>query len=190
MQKKKLPRYPEEEQGIQEDVWIGLGNDGARRMRWREVLQRMRISECIWPGRTVVHGPVQRGRCHCGFLDPWADADGLGSLGKCEGAKHSPLLRVVEDDPMTAEHDVPRWARGRCQPTSTRPRGWAMTAAPGRIFTPASLHFPGIRAWSPLKPTRPVRRVSTTMHCSSMRNAGCCALCRYNDNTDIVPPHL
>jgi hypothetical protein len=28
------------------------------------------------------------------------------------------------------------------------------------------------------------------MHCSSMRDAGGSALCRYNDNTDIAPPHL
>jgi hypothetical protein len=42
---------------------------------------------------------------------------------KCEEAKHSPPRRASEDDPETAQHDVPRWARGRCQPTAIRLRG-------------------------------------------------------------------
>jgi hypothetical protein len=46
-----------------------------------------------------------------------------GSWENCEGAKHLILRRAAEDDLMTAEHDVPRWARGWCQTTSTRPRG-------------------------------------------------------------------
>jgi hypothetical protein len=49
---KKLLRYPEEENGSQEDVWRGLGNDVALRMRWREALQMMRPSECMWPARS------------------------------------------------------------------------------------------------------------------------------------------
>ena len=44
---------------------------------------------------------------------------------------------------------------------------------------------------SPLKPmTLPARKVFKKMHCSSMRDAGGSALCRYNDNADIAPPHL
>jgi hypothetical protein len=47
----------------------------------------------------------------------------------------SPPRRAAEDAPVTAQHDVPRWARGRWRPAAVRLRGWAMAAAPGRIFT-------------------------------------------------------
>jgi hypothetical protein len=36
-----------------------------------------------------------------------------GFVEKCEEAKHSPPWRAAEDAPVTAQHDVPRWARGR-----------------------------------------------------------------------------
>jgi hypothetical protein len=58
-----------------------------------------------------------------------------GFVGKCEEAKHSPPRRAAEDAPVTAQHDVPRWARGRWRPAAVRLRGWAVAAAPGRIFT-------------------------------------------------------
>ena len=34
-------------------------------------------------------------------------------MEKCEEAKHSPPRRAAEDAPVTAQHDVHRWARGR-----------------------------------------------------------------------------
>ena len=34
-----------------------------------------------------------------------------GFVEKCEEAKHSPPLRAGEDAPVTAQHDVLRWAR-------------------------------------------------------------------------------
>jgi hypothetical protein len=58
-----------------------------------------------------------------------------GFVEKCEEAKHSPPRRAAEDAPVTAQHDVPRWARGRWRPAAVRLRGWAAAAAPGRIFT-------------------------------------------------------
>jgi hypothetical protein len=58
-----------------------------------------------------------------------------GFVEKCEEAKHSPPRRAAEDDPVTAQHDVPRWARGRWRPAAVRLRGWAVAAAPGSIFT-------------------------------------------------------
>jgi hypothetical protein len=42
--------------------------------------------------------------------------------------------RAAEDAPVTAQHDVPRWVRGRWRPAAVRLRGWAVAAAPGRIF--------------------------------------------------------
>jgi hypothetical protein len=59
----------------------------------------------------------------------------LGFVEKCEEAKHSPPRRAAEDAPVTTQHDVPRWARGRWRPAAVRLRGWAAAAAPGRIFT-------------------------------------------------------
>ena len=58
-----------------------------------------------------------------------------GSWKKCEEAKHFASRRAAEDAPVTAQHDVPRWVRGRWRPAAVRLRGWAVAAAPGRIFT-------------------------------------------------------
>ena len=45
-------------------------------------------------------------------------------MEKCEEAKHSPPRRAAEDALVTAQHDVPRWARGRWRPAAIRLRGW------------------------------------------------------------------
>ena len=43
----RIKKYTEEEKGIQ-SVWIGMSNDVALRMRWREALQMIRTSEYMW----------------------------------------------------------------------------------------------------------------------------------------------
>jgi len=67
---------------------------------------------------------------------------------KCEEAKHSPPRRATEDAQVTTQHDVPRWASGRWQPTAIRLLGWSMTAAPVCILTQCPLLATPVRIWT------------------------------------------
>ena len=69
IQNKKVPRGRKEQP---EDGWIGLSNDTTLRMRWREALQMMRPSECMWPGRADRRAGTRRRRANIESTQPIA----------------------------------------------------------------------------------------------------------------------
>ena len=56
--------------GQPKDVWVGLSNGVALQMMWREALQMMRPSECMWPGRTGRRAGTRRRRVNIDSTQP------------------------------------------------------------------------------------------------------------------------